>query len=138
MPDSLETYNGGIYEDTTGDLNIVHDISVVGFGVENGVKYWVVRNSWGTHWGENGFFRVIRGTNNIAIESDCSWAVPKDTWNSPLVHKTTDEEKNDERNKKYSVNGPYPVQTGAFLEKNQRCSRVAETELKTKNKLPSP
>jgi len=80
VPDSLETYTGGIYEDKTGDVNIVHDISVVGFGVEKGVKYWTVRNSWGTHYGEDGFVRVIRGVNNIAIESDCAWATPKDTW----------------------------------------------------------
>lgn len=81
VPDSLEEYTGGVYCDTTGDLNIVHDISVVGYGVtEDGQKYWTVRNSWGSHWGEGGFFRVCRGTNNIAIESDCSWATPKDTW----------------------------------------------------------
>lgn len=80
VPDSLEEYTSGIYEDTTGDQEIVHDVSVVGYGVENGQKYWVVRNSWGTHWGEQGFFRVVRGKNNIAIESDCAWAVPEDTW----------------------------------------------------------
>jgi len=54
-------YTGGIYEDKTGDKRIVHDVSVVGYGVENGVKYWLVRNSWGTFWGEDGFFRVVRG-----------------------------------------------------------------------------
>jgi C1A family cysteine protease len=80
VPASLENYTSGIYQDTTGDTNIVHDISVVGFGVENGTKYWTVRNSWGAHWGESGFVRVIRGINNIAIESDCAWAVPTDTW----------------------------------------------------------
>ena len=52
VPESLEEYKGGIYEDKTGDQNIVHDISVVGWGVENGKKYWTVRNSWGTQWGE--------------------------------------------------------------------------------------
>lgn len=80
MPDSLESYTGGIYYDLTNDTEIVHDVSVVGYGVENGTKYWVVRNSWGTHWGESGYFRVIRGVNNIAIESNCSWAIPLDTW----------------------------------------------------------
>ena len=72
-PDSFENYTGGIYYDDTNDTDITHDISVVGFGVENGTKYWVVRNSWGTHWGEEGFFRIVRGVNNIAIESNCSW-----------------------------------------------------------------
>jgi len=98
VPDSLENYTGGIYEDKTGDQNIVHDISVVGYGVENGVKYWTVRNSWGEHFGEDGFFRVVRGTNNIAIETDCAWATPKDTWTGGKK-KATDEEKNDPRNK---------------------------------------
>jgi len=50
---ALENYTGGVFNDTTGDLNIVHDISVVGYGIdENGVNYWHVRNSWGTFWGE--------------------------------------------------------------------------------------
>jgi cathepsin X len=33
VPDSLEEYTGGVYCDTTGDLNVVHSISVVGYGV---------------------------------------------------------------------------------------------------------
>ena len=89
VPDALEDYTDGIFNDTTGDLEIVHDISVVGFGEENGVKFWTVRNSWGSHWGEAGFFRVVRGTNNIAIESDCAWATPKDTWTNDVRHNTT-------------------------------------------------
>ena len=52
VPDALEKYTGGIFEDTTGDMNIVHDISVVGWGVEDGTKYWTVRNSWGESFGE--------------------------------------------------------------------------------------
>jgi hypothetical protein len=34
----------------------------------------------GTFWGDNGYAKVVRGINNIAIESDCDWAVPKVTW----------------------------------------------------------
>ena len=69
VTEEFENYTQGIFQDKTGDLNIVHDISIVGYGVENGIKYWVVRNSWGSHWGESGFARVIRGVNNLAIES---------------------------------------------------------------------
>ena len=68
--DFYKNYTGGVYRDTTGNKDIVHDISIVGYGVENGTKYWLGRNSWGETWGEGGFFKVVRGENNIAIESD--------------------------------------------------------------------
>ena len=48
--DLVKNYTGGIYKDTTGAHVIDHDISVVGYGVENGEKYWLIRNSWGTYW----------------------------------------------------------------------------------------
>ena len=95
MPDSLEEYTNGIYYDETGDKRVVHSVSVVGFGVEDDTKYWLVRNSWGSHWGVDGFFRVVRGVNNIAIEEDCAWAEP---YAEPYVHETTEAEKNDARN----------------------------------------
>ena len=77
VPNDLLDYKGGIYEDKTGDHGLCHAVSVVGWGEENGVKYWIVRNSWGTFWGENGWFRVVRGVDNLGIESECQWAVPK-------------------------------------------------------------
>lgn len=139
VPDSFENYTGGIYEDTTGDLNIVHDISIVGYGVENGTKYWVVRNSWGTHWGEQGLAKVIRGKNNIAIESDCAFAVPRDTWSNQWVHHTTDEERNDPRNTNYTINSNYPQETSpSFLDKagTKTCNRVSKAQFKLGEKKP--
>jgi cathepsin X len=133
VPDSLEEYTSGIYQDTTGDQNIVHDVSVVGFGVENGVKYWVVRNSWGTHWGESGFVRVIRGVNNIAIETDCAWATPVDTWSKKETYKPTQEEKDDPRNDKHKQNSKYPEGMEAdFLKTtNHGCKRVPKATFST-------
>lgn len=61
-------YTGGIFNDKTGTTDIDHVVAVVGWGEENGTKFWNVRNSWGTYWGEKGFFRIIRGVNNLAIE----------------------------------------------------------------------
>jgi cathepsin X len=115
VPDDLETYTSGVYNDTTGDMNIVHDISVVGWGVDNGTKFWTVRNSWGTHYGESGFVRVIRGTNNIAIESDCAWATPKDTWTNDVRHKNTVEETNDPRNQ--VKENPVSGETDLFMQR---------------------
>ena len=53
MPDDLvPNYTGGIYYDTTGNVEIEHDISVVGYGHDEatGWDYWIIRNSWGTYW----------------------------------------------------------------------------------------
>jgi cathepsin X len=123
VPDAMENYTSGVFEDKTGDVEIVHDISVVGYGVDtDGTKYWTVRNSWGTHYGEDGFIRVIRGVNNIAIETDCAWATPKDTWTNNTKHITTDEEKNDPRNK--ASNSEIVPETDLFMTKGG--CRVAE------------
>lgn len=71
----IENYTGGVFMNN-GDTNIDHVISVIGWGVADGVKFWHVRNSWGTPWGERGFLRLERGTNALGIESGCNWAVP--------------------------------------------------------------
>lgn len=53
VPQSLDDYTGGVYCDDTDYHHRSHEISVVGWGVdEDGQKFWNVRNSWGTHWGE--------------------------------------------------------------------------------------
>jgi hypothetical protein len=56
--------------------------------------------------GEKGFFRIIRGVNNLGIEVKCHYAVPEDTWSEPRLHHTTKEEREDPRND--YTNGPYP------------------------------
>ena len=73
----FEAYSGGVFNDTTGCKGIDHEISIAGWGVtQDGTKYWLLRNSWGEYWGEDGWARVIRGVDNLGIEDACDWAVP--------------------------------------------------------------
>merc|ERR1712013_523589 len=55
----LEAYEGGVFSQTKEAPIINHEVSVIGWGVtDDGEEFWVVRNSWGTYWGEEGFFRI--------------------------------------------------------------------------------
>lgn len=53
-------YSGGIYKHS-GDGSALggHAVKIVGWGEESSTFYWIVQNSWGPTWGENGFFRIV-------------------------------------------------------------------------------
>ena len=64
-------YTSGIYDkpDDCNPYSINHGVCCVGYGEENGAKYWIVRNSWGTSWGERGYIRMVRGINICGVSS---------------------------------------------------------------------
>ena len=44
-------------------------LQILGWGVENGVPYWLCANSWNEYWGDHGYFKILRGSNECGIES---------------------------------------------------------------------
>ena len=69
--DEFVDYYSGIYEEkgcgtTTQDVN--HAVLATGYGVNAVTPYWNVKNSWGTEWGINGYFKIVRGKNMCALD----------------------------------------------------------------------
>ncbi|XGW24171.1 hypothetical protein V3C99_005960 [Haemonchus contortus] len=62
-------YRRGVYVHTAGKKTGRHAVKIIGWGVQNGTKYWTVANSWNTDWGEDGYFRILRGKKHCGIES---------------------------------------------------------------------
>jgi len=54
-------YKSGIYSHSSGKLLGGHAVKIIGWGVENGIEYWIAANSWSEKWGEKGFFRIKFG-----------------------------------------------------------------------------
>ena len=75
----FEKYNGGIFSQVKKNPQSNHEISLVGYGLDpaSGKEYWIGRNSWGSYWGEYGFFRIQMHENNLGIENWCNWATPR-------------------------------------------------------------
>lgn len=60
----IHFYTGGIYDNTLCGNHINHGVVAVGYGEANNTQYWIVKNSWGVEWGENGYIRMSRNKNN--------------------------------------------------------------------------
>ena len=54
----FQQYHSGIFDSTGCGTNLDHATLVVGYGSENGQEYWIMKNSWGTVWGEEGYMRL--------------------------------------------------------------------------------
>eukprot|EP00009_Paramoeba_aestuarina_P001174 CAMPEP_0201506498 /NCGR_PEP_ID=MMETSP0161_2-20130828/433_1 /ASSEMBLY_ACC=CAM_ASM_000251 /TAXON_ID=180227 /ORGANISM="Neoparamoeba aestuarina, Strain SoJaBio B1-5/56/2" /LENGTH=252 /DNA_ID=CAMNT_0047900605 /DNA_START=179 /DNA_END=937 /DNA_ORIENTATION=- len=80
----LEDYTSGIYSECHNHILSNHIVSIVGYHHDpnnsSDTPFWLVRNSWGTPWGEEGLFQIVMDVDgedcNLGIEKHCHWGVP--------------------------------------------------------------
>ncbi|CAK9138506.1 unnamed protein product [Ilex paraguariensis] len=76
--DGFRLYEDGVYtSDTCGSapMDVNHAVLAVGYGVENGVPYWLIKNSWGKDWGNDGYFKMELGKNMCGVATCASYPV---------------------------------------------------------------
>jgi C1A family cysteine protease len=75
-----QTYTGGIMNNPNclhGYLDLDHCVQLTGYGTENTEQYWLVKNSWGVTWGEQGYIRLIYGKNMCGVADEVTFATGK-------------------------------------------------------------
>jgi C1A family cysteine protease len=65
----FQSYSSGVIDSVSCGTNLDHAVEIVGYGEENGKKYWTVRNSWSTSWGLGGYVLIERSdsANDVGI-----------------------------------------------------------------------
>lgn len=71
------SYKSGVYVHKSGRALGGHAIKIFGYGVMNGQSYWYCANSWNDSWGNNGFFKILKGVNECGIEGGVGAGHPK-------------------------------------------------------------
>ncbi|XP_059287926.1 cathepsin B-like protease 3 [Lycium ferocissimum] len=70
-------YKSGVYKHVTGDVMGGHAVKLIGWGTsEDGEDYWLLANQWNRGWGDDGYFKIRRGTNECGIEEEVVGGLP--------------------------------------------------------------
>ena len=63
-------YKSGVITSELCGQDVNHGVLIVGYGTEDGIDYWLVKNSWGTDWGDNGYVKIMR-SNSVSDKGVC-------------------------------------------------------------------
>ncbi|XP_059099452.1 digestive cysteine proteinase 2-like [Tigriopus californicus] len=77
---SLSFYSSGVYYEpkcTSVEEGLDHSVLAVGYGEMNGEKYWLIKNSWSTHWGNDGYILMSQKDNNCGVATGPTFVIPK-------------------------------------------------------------
>ncbi|GAB2234624.1 hypothetical protein Droror1_Dr00003881 [Drosera rotundifolia] len=70
-------YKSGVYKHITGEVLGGHAVKLIGWGTTaDGEDYWLIANQWNRNWGDDGYFKIRRGTNECGIEDDVVAGLP--------------------------------------------------------------
>ncbi|XP_004515849.1 vignain-like [Cicer arietinum] len=91
----FQLYSEGVFSGYCG-TRLNHGVAIVGYGeTEDGTKYWIVKNSWGSQWGEEGYIRIQRDVSQkqglCGIAMDASYPIKKSSTN-PTEHSSSKDE----------------------------------------------
>ena len=75
----FQLYKSGIMDSTSCGTNLDHAVAAVGYGSDAGQDYYIVRNSWGTSWGDEGYIKIaaVDGEGICGIQKQSLWPVAK-------------------------------------------------------------
>ena len=68
----------GVFDDPSCSSAVedqAHAVLAVGYGTENGKDYWLIKNSWSTHWGDEGYIKIARKNNICGVATSPSYPI---------------------------------------------------------------